>query len=228
MLAMSRTDSEALDRLETDGYALLSCEPIAEALTAAALDIGRSIGAVSVGIHLLGDDAAPQYMLRHTETITMDEDAILGYFALGCIQAARSGGHTRIYDARAAARNLLAADPALADARIYYFSTTYPNQSAVHPLVAQDATYGPVLRYRSQTRTNTVVELPHGHSEASMYAAAETALDKALVLDHTWQPGELLVVNNRLTVHDRTPYEGDRQMIRYRYDDPHYRTEMIR
>jgi alpha-ketoglutarate-dependent taurine dioxygenase len=60
-----------------------------------------------------------------------------------------------------------------------------------------------------------------------MYAEVEAVLSDSVAVVHRWRPGDLLVVDNRAMIHAREPFTGTRQMIRYRYDDPHFKTVII-
>lgn len=58
-------------------------------------------------------------------------------------------------------------------------------------------------------------------SEDEVYDVVDTVLaEECLLLDHHWTSGELLFVDNRVTVHGRSAFVGERQMVRIRYDDP--------
>jgi alpha-ketoglutarate-dependent taurine dioxygenase len=117
--------------------------------------------------------------------------------------------------------------PELTKVRITYATHWRPN-TATHPLLPDDPRHGPVLRYRSALDTNMVHgPLPSNMAEADLYDAVEAALDEALVIAHRWRPGDLLIVNNRTMIHSRQPFEGQRRMVRYRYDDPNFKTVII-
>ncbi len=46
------------------------------------------------------------------------------------------------------------------------------------------------------------------------------AVHRSMIMSHTWRAGDLLFVNNLFTLHDRLPFQGERRMLRVRYDDP--------
>ncbi len=134
---------------------------------------------------------------------------------------------TCLYDGRIAARALLESRPELAQVRITY-TTEWRSTAATHPLVVRDPRHGAVLRFRSVLETNAVQgPLPPSLSEAGLYAEVEAALSEAVAVVHRWRPGDLLIVDNRAMIHSREPFTGTRRMIRYRYDDPHFKTVII-
>jgi alpha-ketoglutarate-dependent taurine dioxygenase len=139
---------------------------------------------------------------------------------------AASGGETLLIDGRKAARLLAGSLPGAGEVWIRYRSRYRP-EFAEHPLIADDGPHGPVLRFRSATANNDIIAKPVGLSEAMLYAAVEDAVSRSLVLTHTWQAGELLVVDNHTMLHSRAPFTGLRHMLRFRYDDPIHPAVMI-
>lgn len=211
------------ERVETHGVQRVLCEPTQVSLEAAAAAFGRTVGARSIGVKTLEDNGDARRLDTHVESIIYPTEKMLGYFALGCIEPSREGGETIVYDGRHAARHVLENHPQLADTVIRYTSTTYDGQEASHTLVEQDDVHGPVLRYRSEFSTNQITsDLPRGLSEKDFYALMEEIVEQANPVVHQWQPGDLVIVNNRITLHSRDPYQGRRRMVRFRYDDPHF------
>jgi len=219
----NETLSSLITQADTYGYATVEVEPSIGSLTEAAVAIGGAIKASSIGRLELNGERETDWMLRHTESITQPEEELLGYFALGCIKPAEYDGATVVYDGIQAATVVDDEQPQLSSITTRYTSTIYDGQLAVHPLVT-DTPHGRALRYRSQARTNELLNLPGGLSETRYYSTVESILDSSRPYVHQWQPGQLLLVNNRRTIHSRQPYEGRREMVRYRFDDPHFAT----
>lgn len=224
MLALTLTLVDLAEDLHFRGYTLLRTQPEIEAMTAAASALGAHLNAGWMGRRVLESCGDPAWLPRHTEQL--DDDEPLRFFALGCLTPAVEGGATCLYDGRAAAHTLLAQRNDFASVRITYRTKWRPNH-ATHALVNADA-HGPTLRFRSKLETNTVTELPADLTEGEMYGLVESALAEAVVLVHKWRAGDLLVVNNLAMVHARQPFKGTRRMIRFRYDDPHFRTVTLK
>lgn len=142
----------------------------------------------------------------------------LPIFALGCVQAAKQGGETRIFDAYKAAAKLHKEHPELAEVAIEYTTGAYKHATTCHPLLAQDQCGRFVLRYRANVPTNRVVNHP---DPDTVYAPVDEALAQSIAASHRWEVGDILFVNNMATLHDRLPYEGNRVMLRVRFGDPH-------
>lgn len=78
--------------------------------------------------------------------------------------------------------------------------------------------YGWVLRYRAKVVTNVM----HGIDESGaekIYNCIDEILSRCIILDHAWENGDLLFVNNEITLHDREPFIGLRKMLRVRFGD---------
>jgi hypothetical protein len=218
-----------LDELVMDlnvrGYTFIRTEPNPTSMTAAATRFGSHVGAGWVGVRVLEGHGSLEWLPRHTEQL--DDAEPLRYFALGCLEASVSGGATCLYDGRIAARALLESHPELTQVRITY-STTWRPTAATHPLIVEDPQHGSTLRFRSAMETNAVWgTLPPSLSETAIYAEVEAAISEAVAVVHRWRPGDLLVVDNRAMIHAREPFAGVRRMIRYRYDDPCFKTVII-
>ncbi|MEU6247463.1 TauD/TfdA family dioxygenase [Glycomyces sp. NPDC047010] len=216
---------ELLLDLDVRGYGLIRAEPDQEAMTMAAARFGAYVGAGWIGVRLLESPGSAAWLPRHTEQL--DDPEPLHYFALGCLETASDGGATCLYDGRIAAHALLKLRPELAQVRITYRTEWRPS-TATHPLVVHDPQHGAVLRFRSVLETNAVQgPLPLSISEEGLYAAVEAALSEAIAVVHRWRPGDLLIVDNRAMIHSREPFTGTRRMIRFRYDDPNFKTVII-
>lgn len=214
---------DVLEEVNFRGYAMLRSRANEEAITSLATSFGYANGAESIGVKQLEGIGDIAWLPSHTEGLILGEPG-LRCFALGCVESAKTGGATCLYDSRQAARTLAATFPDMRGVRIRYQSHDYPGQEAVHPLICEDTDYGLVLRYRSQVDTNTVVDLPPTMTEDALYRRVDLHVRDALTLVHRWRPGDFLIVNNRTMIHAREPYDGRRVMVRCRYDDPNHRT----
>ncbi len=101
---------------------------------------------------------------------------------------------------------------------IRYGSRAYPNEKAEYHLVENDSVFGDVLRHRSGEGSE-IVSASGDYTLEAIDAAVDDALNDSLILSHSWTKGDLLIVNNRITLHDREPYMGNRKILRVRYGD---------
>lgn len=222
------TDTTLDQQLNERGFALIQGTFDSEALTVESLtDHLLALGharAKTAGYRVLKAASDERYLPVHNEGIFLSS-GLIRYFALGCLMASTTGGQTRLFDARLAANIITNKYPEVSTVAIDYQSRNYRDQSAVHTLVESHPRYGSVLRYRAKTPENEIVSgLPHGMKEDDLYALVDGVLDVSLALSHSWEAGDILLVNNLITLHDRRPFVGERQMVRVRYDDPMHPT----
>lgn len=221
--ALSDTERDTVtERLKSAGFAIVRTAGNEEALMTAACHLGHAIGARSFGYLYLWAAGSAHWLGRHTESLT-DSPEPLRYFALGCLIPATTGGTTHLHDGSHAARHLTRTSPGFRDVRIRYRSAHRP-QVCEHPLIAKHAQFGEVLRFRSANEHNTVTAKPAGLDETELYAAVEQTLDESPGYAHSWNPGDLLIVDNHKMLHSRAPFTGLRHMLRVRYDDPLHQT----
>jgi hypothetical protein len=209
--------------LKDKGFALLSYEATSEEdlekdLLVFILLCGSYFSSWAAYLTLKGENA-PEPLEVHNECI-YSKSGVISYFALGCLRPSLNGGEIRIFDARKAAKIIEKERQELTKVRICYKSNAYPNEGAEYLLVFEDPEYGKVLRYRAKTKSNFIKEIPKGYSEDDIYQIVNEILSKCLVFVHKWNKGDILFINNRITLHDRMPYVGSRIMLRVRFDDP--------
>lgn len=152
----------------------------------------------------------------HTETIYQDKP--LRYFLLGCLRSSQTGGETTVFDARVAANLILEQAPELASVKIEYRSGSHPSH-AVHGLVQNRSLRvgpQPVLVFREQAHTNKVFELPAGWTEKEFYSYMASVLAKSIATRHKWSAGDVLIVDNHVSLHGRELFCGARALIRAR------------
>ena len=207
-----------LSHLVTDGYAMIRLEDSFahehDMLIISAL-IGQSLAA-HMSYKILEAESERAVLPAHTEGISYSS-GIIPYFGLGAITAPKEGGETRIFDARIAACKLLAEHPSLAGVTIAYESLANPGEHAKYPLVVESV-HGKVLRYRGEVITNVICEA-QGRTAKEIYQIVDHILSESVLLEHHWNVGDMLFVNNTMTLHDRLPFEGKRRMLRVRFGD---------
>ena len=204
------------NHLKVTGWALVKVSPSAkiesDLLIFSAL-AGQTFGD-NFGYHTLDAEGSNETLSLHTEGIS-NEGGITPYFSLGCIQPSVSGGETRLFDGRKAA-TLIDADPELTDVVIEYSALANPRARVRYPLVITDSDR--VVRYRSKVETNLLINSSK-LSEDEVYLRVDSIIQSCLIVSHEWEAGDLLFVNNRITLHDRLPFIGRRRMLRVRYND---------
>ena len=174
-------------------------------------ELGREI-TDNIDLKSLSSGGSSKQLAAHTEGIYCP-GGITPYFSLACVRPAASGGFTRLFDGRIAAQKIREEHPEFSGVRIRYGSQAHPGVFATHNLIENDA-----LRYRAKVHTNTLLDA-NGSDEDGVYRAVDSALERSLMLAHKWKRGDILVVDNRVTIHDRTPFQGMRIMVRARYGD---------
>lgn len=226
-VSMMTLHAQIWDRLKERKFVLMrhwAAWMNADALLEEFVDISVRIGegvARSAGIHALCGKNLDKLAI-HCDGIYAPS-GIIPYFALGCITPAKVGGKTRLFDARGAAEELLRDHPDIARTVIRYGSLGHPNDHVDYPLCHQG-----ILRYRGDCETNSILELPCGYRSEEIYTKVENVIERCLIHEHTWERGDLLLVDNRCTLHDRTAFTGKRVMVRIRYDDPNVITVRYR
>lgn len=203
--------------LNDEGWVLIKVNPsekiMGDMLIIATL-VGEFLFCKSIAYHMLDNNDSKEPLAVHTEGIS-HASGIVPYFALGCINSPISGGETRIFDGRKAAK-MIDEVPELEGVEIEYFALANPDSRIRHPLIVSD--YGRTVRYRSRVESNLVIN-SGTFSEKEMYECVDDIILKSLLVSHTLEVGDLLFVNNLFTLHDRLPFSGNRQMLRIRYND---------
>lgn len=169
----------------------------------------------------------PNCLPIHVESVAFPSDEVSPYFILGCIEPAKSGGETLVFDSRRAGDILSEENPGIADTTIIeYSAANHPGMSATRPLIETNSRGEPCLVYRQKVHTNRVVEKPPGLEDDSLYRIIDDVITRCVVVQHQWQPGEIMLVANDCTLHGRRgftiqPDQGlGRKIVRIRPDDP--------
>jgi taurine dioxygenase len=79
--------------------------------------------------------------------------------------------------------------------------------SAVHPMVWRAAPGDRGAMWVNKLSSVEVVELPGAEGKALMTEMREYLYDPAIIYDHAWKPGDLVLWDNRRLQHARTPYD---------------------
>jgi taurine dioxygenase len=82
-------------------------------------------------------------------------------------------------------------------------------KSTVQPLVRPHPRTGRRLLYVSEMGTSHVVELPRAESDALLTDLFAILYDPALVYEHTWRTGDLVIFDNLLMQHARGDVRAD-------------------
>ncbi|MGH2941548.1 MAG: TauD/TfdA family dioxygenase [Solirubrobacteraceae bacterium] len=61
--------------------------------------------------------------------------------------------------------------------------------------------------------------VPPGWSEEFLYACVRNIVGRCVATDHLWRAGDVLVVDNYVTLHARSPFMGARRVVRVRITD---------
>ena len=85
-----------------------------------------------------------------------------------------------------------------------------------HPLVRTHPETGRKALYINPNRIDRIADLPLADGDALLDALIEHATQPAFVHVHTWQPDDIVVWDNRSTMHRASPHEGDhpRRLLR--------------
>lgn len=204
--------------LSTSGYGLLQLK--SDHLETDMLLLSGIVGQIfssNMSYHTLSQTNDEDWLAVHTEGVSYSK-GLIPYFAFGCIKKADSGGNTRIFDGRIAAKILRSEYPELAKTVITYNSLANKKEGAAYPIAVYNDLYGWVLRYRAKVITNILPGVNEGDAE-KIYQCVDEILLRCIILDHVWENGDLLFVNNEITLHDRKPFTGLRKMLRVRFGD---------
>lgn len=204
------------NHLSTTGWALVKIAPsakIEDDLLIVSTLAGHALGD-NFGYHTLDSTDSGETLALHTEGIS-NEGGVIPYFALGCIKPSISGGETRLFDGRRAAAEIDTISE-LNDVVIEYSALANPEARVRYPLVVTERDR--VVRYRSKVETNLIINSGK-FSEDEVYQHVDAIIQNCLLVSHQWDVGDLLFVNNLITLHDRLQFTGHGRMLRVRYND---------
>ena len=136
------------------------------------------------------------------------------------MQGPQSGGEVPIYDAREAARIVLAESPDIAGVQLTYTAGAYKGRMATHSVVSADPIYGNTVRIRMTPKHNKLFGLPSNWTESAFYAKIDDVLSRSEITQVPLAAGSIIYINNRITLHAQRPYTGTVRYLRVRFDDP--------
>ncbi len=190
---------------------VVSDDTLVKKLFSIMTEIGKEV-ASSVSLAVLESDGSEVDLATHTEGIYRP-DGIIPFFALGCVRPSQTGGVTRIIDAERAANHLRRRFPEICGVHMRYESLAHPEMSSTHALVEQG-----VLRYRAKVHTNTMLDTSNAQ-ERRIYRIVDTVVSQSIILEHRWNRGQMIFVDNTKTLHNRSAFSGKRVIIRARYSN---------
>jgi taurine dioxygenase len=123
--------------------------------------------------------------------------------ALAClVRAAKPAGEIAFVDQRRALALLPAAlRERLGALRAVHASPLDPSLRSEHPLVRRHPVTGEAALYANPAFTTRILNLPEAESRRLLAAAFAAATAEVLAWRHSWQPGDVLVWDNRSLLH---------------------------
>ena len=159
----------------------------------------------------------------HTD-LNFVEEPPAGSF-LHCLEAPPSGGDTGFCDMYAALESL----PGALRARIEplsirhdarYNSAGYPREvrvpDAIHPIVRTHPETGRRALYLGRRMNAVIPGVPENESEALLRALWDHAGQSRFSWHHQWRAGDLIIWDNRCTMHRRDPFDASHRRIMLR------------
>ncbi|WP_051630475.1 TauD/TfdA dioxygenase family protein [Afifella pfennigii] len=182
---------------------------------------GKLIGANRAGRHW------------HSDLSYLDETGLATF--LYCVETPPAGGNTKFADMAAAYEALPKEMKRKVDGRTaihdrnFRYSELYPDRKPLtpeqiaavppseHPLVIQHPVTGRKALFVAKDVVSHIVGMEETESRALIDALEAFATQDRFVYSHPWQVGDLVVWDNRSTLHQATPYdEAEYRRIMYR------------
>ncbi|MDB5761052.1 MAG: tfdA [Herminiimonas sp.] len=85
--------------------------------------------------------------------------------------------------------------------------------TAVHPVVRTIPETGRKALFVCRLMTDRIMELPEAESRALLDELCDHVENQRFVYEHRWQPGDILVWDNRCTIHARTDFDGSQRRL---------------
>jgi taurine dioxygenase len=162
-------------------------------------------------------------MMFHSDTpyVERPDKATILY----AIEITSSGGHTLFGNSYAAAETLpedvkrrLAGRRAM---QVYEYGTTIKGAKYdrerfpyfAHPVFRRHPATGKSALYVSELMTEEIVGLPQEESDALLEFLFTHQRNPAFIYEHVWKPGDLLMWDNRCTIHARTDFPRDERRL---------------
>ena len=87
--------------------------------------------------------------------------------------------------------------------------------AAVHPVVRTHPATGRKALYVNRLMTEQIVGLPRAESDELLAMLFEHQEQRRFVYEHVWRPGDLILWDNRCTLHARTDFDSaERRLLR--------------
>jgi taurine dioxygenase len=85
--------------------------------------------------------------------------------------------------------------------------------TAVHPVVRTIPETGRKSLYICRLMTDRILELPEDESRALLNELCDHVENQKFVYAHHWQPGDILIWDNRCTIHAREDFDGRQRRL---------------
>jgi taurine dioxygenase len=85
--------------------------------------------------------------------------------------------------------------------------------TAVHPVVRTIPETGRKALFICRLMTDRILELPEAESRALLDELCDHAESQRFVYAHQWTPGDILIWDNRCTIHARTDFDGRQRRL---------------
>ena len=88
-------------------------------------------------------------------------------------------------------------------------------RTAIHPIFKPHSETGRLTVYVNELMTEEIIGLPEGESRAVLDEIFEMQREPRFLYEHVWQLGDLVMWDNRCTLHARTDFpRGQRRLLR--------------
>lgn len=85
--------------------------------------------------------------------------------------------------------------------------------TAIHPVVRTIPETGRKALFVCRLMTDRILQLPDTESRALLDELCDHAENQRFVYAHRWQPGDILIWDNRCTIHARTDFDGSHRRL---------------
>lgn len=85
--------------------------------------------------------------------------------------------------------------------------------TAIHPVVRTIPETGRKALFVCRLMTDRILQLPDTESRALLDELCDHAENQQFVYAHRWQPGDILIWDNRCTIHARTDFDGSHRRL---------------
>ena len=139
---------------------------------------------------------------------------------LYAVEIPAEGGGTQFCDCRAAYDALPVETQqrlcALRAVHLHYVTEQNPPNPAIHPVVRRHPQTGRLSLYVNPHLTSHIEGLPAGESESLLKGLYQHMDQPPFIYSHEWRVGDLLVWDNRPTMHRRLAFPNDQRRVMHR------------